>query len=125
MDAFTIADVSFWGPYTIGGTIVAGILFLLILGVVISSGDGEGLAASFVIPGVLWGIFVGLVGLSGVMAETERLKTEEMSRIGYANLSWNGDEFTGSNDGYYVVGFIKQHGDVYYVTDITRKGELV
>lgn len=125
MDAFTIADVSFWGPYTIIGTGICIVTLALFIWWSIVERDSD-LFSLFTIPMMLtWFFGVGMAGLVGVGQEVERLKTEEMSRIGYENLTWNGDEFTGSKDGYYVVGFIKQHGDVYYVTDITRKGEMI
>lgn len=125
MDAFTIADVSFWGPYTITGAVVCVLILGLFTWGSFADGDGEIFVGGFAVALIIWTLAVCIPAWGGQLDETKRLKTEEMSRIGYENLSWNGDEFTGSKDGYYVVGFIKQHGDVYYVTDITRKGELV
>ena len=125
MDAFTIADVSFWGPYTITASVAALGLWGLFLWGSITDEDPSLFGGGFLVVGTLWVLAVCAPGWIGQVNEIERLKTEEMSRIGYENLTWNGDEFTGSKDGYYVVGFIKQHGEVYYVTDITRKGEMI
>lgn len=125
MDYFTIADVSFWGGYTIWGTATALFLLLTAFFTALEEDEPALFGVSFLILAFAWGAVVGLPGTSGLNQEVDRLKTAEMERIGYENLTWNGDEFTGSKEGYYVVGFIKQHGDVYYVTDITRKGEMI
>lgn len=124
MDAFTIADVSFWGPYTIMITVFAAAVIVVALVESVMESDGSLFGIGLILSLFFWGFVAGVPGTIGVSDGVEHLKTEEMSRIGYDNLTWNGDEFTGSKDGYYVIGFIKQHGDIYYVTDITRKGEL-
>lgn len=125
MDYFTIADVSFWGPYTLISVAVAMAVLGLFLWGSIADEDPPLFGGGFCFVLILWFVFACLPAWGGMADEAKRLKNAEMERIGYDNLTWNGDEFTGSKDGYYVVGFIKQHGDIYYVTDITRKGEMI
>lgn len=125
MDAFTIADVSFWSHYTAWGTFIALVILFASLVSALKEGEPSLFGGSFLLLATAWGLLVGLPGATGVIEKVAELKTEEMSRIGYENLTWNGDEFTGSKDGYYVVGFINKQGDVYYVTDITHKGEMI
>lgn len=117
VETFTIVDVPFFGLYS--WIALSVIVLALAAWIVLGFFDGEPVFAIFI--GLIVAAFVSMFVVFmpsdiGMQNEVDRLKVEQLAKLGYSNISYESGDFTASDsDGQYVRGLVEWDQDKYQV----------
>ena len=117
VETFTIVDVPFFGLYS--WIALSVIVLALAAWIVLGFFDGEPVFAIFI--GLIVAAFVSMFAVFlpsdiGMQNEVDRLKVEQLAKLGYSNISYESGDFTASDsDGQYVRGLVEWDQDKYQV----------
>ena len=117
VETFTIVDVPFFGLYS--WIALSVIVLALAAWVVLGFFDGEPVFAIFI--GLIVAAFVSMFVVFlpsdiGMQNEVDRLKVEQLAKLGYSNISYESGDFTASDsDGQYVRGLVEWDQGEYQV----------